>query len=611
MRSRRLASLVLALPLLLLHGTAPAPAQEGKPSAAPAAVPAPDAPAPDADATFASDTHDYLSRLQAWGFSGVALVARGETALLAQGYGLADRERGIAWTPGTVSDIGSITKQFTGAAILALAEEGRLKVTDTLAGHFQGVPEDKRAITLHQLLTHSSGIVDLDGYGDWDPLLRDEFVRRILAQPLASPPGSRFEYSNAGYSLLGAIVEQLTGGSWERFVRERFFLPAGMYETGYVLAKWGDGRLAQGYRGDEKWGTTLERPLAEDGPFWVLRANGGIHTTAYDMLRWARALLEGRVLTAESRRQLWESHVPEGPGGDSSYGYGWSVQDIPGAGRVVTHNGGNGFHFANLALVPGANVVLFLQTNVAAGNPYVNQLMEQVGFRLAGGRPYPEVPRVGAADPAILAALAGEWRLENGGRLSATVQGETLVVEPLDRDSFGPLLSLPPPDAATVELLRERTRRLEAAAGPLAAGDPAPLHGLYDDAVPVERLREVWGDRLAGFAEAIGKIEGAEVLGTARRGERDYSRVRFRGERGTREVIFVWEADPAGRLLGITFEGFVPRLVLRAEQGGGWVAFDPRSGGALRMRVEGEGEATRLRIGEAAAVATRAPAGSG
>lgn len=601
---RRFWSLVPLVALGLLHGPGRAIAQD-----APSASPPPAAPAPGDPVAFAADTHDYLSRLQAWGFSGVVLVARGETPLLARGYGLADRERGIPWTPGTVSDIGSITKQFTGAAILALVEDGKLRVTETLADHFANVPDDKRAITLHQLLTHSSGIVDLEGEGDWDPLLRDEFVSRILAQPLAFAPGGGWQYSNAGYSLLGAIVEQETGGSYERFVRERFFLPLGMYDTGYVLASWGEGRLAQGYRGEERWGTTLERPLAEDGPFWVLRANGGIHTTAYDMLRWSRALLEGRVLGDESRRQLWEPHVPEGPGAETHYGYGWSVQDLPGAGRVITHNGGNGIHFADLALVPGPNVVVFLQTNVAAGNAYVNRLLEQIGFRLVGGQPYPQVPVVVAADPARLAAIAGEWRLESGGRLRAAAEGETLSVEPLDRDAFGALLSLPPADAAARELGRRRTERLEAALAPLLAGDASGLHALYGGGVELARLSEVWRDRLGGFAEDVGALAGAEVLGTARRGDRDYSLVRFRGERGVRELAFVWEAPAEGRLLGVTFGGFVPRLTFRAEPGGGWVAFDPQSGGALRMRAEGEGAPARLSFGDPPVAATRVTGG--
>ena len=301
--------------------------------------------------------------------------------------------------------------------------------------------------------------------------------------------------------------------------------------------------------------------------------------------------------------------MPEGRGADSAYGYGWSVQDVPGAGRVITHNGGNGIHFADLALVPGPDLVVFLQTNVAAGNAYVNRLLEQIGFRLAGGQPYPEVPVVVAADPARLAALAGEWRLESGGRLRAAAEGETLTVEPLDRDSFGALLSLPPADAAMRELGRQRTDRLEAALPPLLAGDASGLHRLYGDAVELERLSEVWRDRLAGFAENVGALAGADVVGTARRADRDYTLVRFRGERGTREIVFVWEAPAEGRLLGVTFGGFVPRLTFRAEPDGGWVAFDPQSGGALRMRAEGEGAAARLLLGDPAMVASRVPGG--
>jgi CubicO group peptidase (beta-lactamase class C family) len=253
--------------------------------------------------------------------------------------------------------VGSITKQFTGAAILALAEDGELRVEDPITAHFEGVPEDKRGITLHQLLTHSSGIVDLEGEGDWDPVGREEFVERILAQPLVFEPGTAYEYPNAGYSLLGAIVEQLTGGSYESFLRQRFFVPLGMFETGYVQAGWGEGRLAVGYRGEEPWGTVLGRPMADDGPYWVLRANGGIHTTAYDMLRWARALLEGRVLSAESLERLWAPHMREGEDADSFYGYGWAVLEMEDGTKVVTHNGGNGIFFADLALVPAGSPI--------------------------------------------------------------------------------------------------------------------------------------------------------------------------------------------------------------------------------------------------------------
>jgi CubicO group peptidase (beta-lactamase class C family) len=207
----------------------------------------------------------YLNRLENLGFAGAVLVAEGDRTLLASGFGLADREAGRPWTPQTVSTIGSITKQFTGAAILALSDDGRLRVSDAITKYFPDVPPDKQSITLHQLLTHSSGIVDLEGIGDFDPIGRDEFVRRAMQQALAFPPGEGYEYSNAGYSLLGAIIEEITGASYETFVRERFFLPAGMKDTGYILPKFDMQRLAQGYRAGEKWGTVLEHPMADDG----------------------------------------------------------------------------------------------------------------------------------------------------------------------------------------------------------------------------------------------------------------------------------------------------------------------------------------------------------
>ena len=468
------------------------------------------------------------------------------------------------------------------------------------------MPEDKRAITLHQLLTHSSGIVDLEGEDDWDPIGREEFVRRIFAQALTFAPGTGYEYSNAGYSLLGAVIERLTGGSYERFVRERLLLPSGLYETGYVLAGFGAERMAQGYRGAEKWGTTLERPLAEDGPFWVLRANGGLHTTAYDMLRWAEALRAGRVLAAASRDLLWTPHVREGEDADTSYGYGWVVEEVEGM-RVVTHNGGNGIHFADLALVPDQGIVVFLQTNVVAGNPYVQRLLGQIGFRMAAGRPYPEVPRVVPADPARLAELAGDWALAGRGRLRATAEADALLLEPLDPEAFASLLSTAPLEPAARALGGERNRRLAAAVRALLASDYGPLHRLYGDAITIERLTATWAERLAGFSERHGAPRAAEVLGTARREERDFTVVRFRFERGSEDVAFVWDVEPEGRLRGISIGGLEPRLRFRGEAAGGYAAWDPRSGESVPLRVEGSGPAARLHIGrgERAAVAVR------
>ena len=158
------------------------------------------------DAAFFADTAEYFGRLEKLGFAGGLVVMRGNQTLLHAGYGMADREADRLWSVDTISTVGSITKQFTGAAILLLQDDGLLSVDDPITEYFPDVPADKRSITLHQLLTHSSGIVDLAGLDDWDPIDRETFVRRALEQPLEFDPGSSYTYSNAGYSLLAAII---------------------------------------------------------------------------------------------------------------------------------------------------------------------------------------------------------------------------------------------------------------------------------------------------------------------------------------------------------------------------------------------------------------------
>ncbi|HLE84920.1 MAG TPA: serine hydrolase [Thermoanaerobaculia bacterium] len=299
-----------------------------------------------------------------------------------------------------------------------------------------------------------------------------------------------------------------------------------------------------------------------------------LHQLLTDMPRWARALLEGRVLSAASMARLWTPHVREGEGADSSYGYGWVVIELEDGTEVVTHNGGNGIFFADLALVPASGIAVYLQTNVAFGNPYVDDLLGRIGYRLAAGRPYPEVPEVVPADPERLAELAGEWTLAAGGRLRATADDDALVIEPLDPAAFARLLSEAPPDAATLALGAERSRRLDEAARALLAGDYQPLHRLYGGEVTLERLTAAWSERLAGFAERHGAPLGFEVLGTARREGNDFTVVRFRHENGAEELAFVWQGEPDGRLLGISGGGLPPRLRFRAEASGALAAWD-------------------------------------
>jgi CubicO group peptidase (beta-lactamase class C family) len=512
----------------------------------------------DAGKAAADDTRTYLRRLEELGFAGVVLVAKGDEPLFAEGFGLADREHGVRWTPGTISDIGSITKQFTAAAILKFEEAGKLSVDDPITRYFQGVPPDKTGITLHQLLTHSSGLQDPD-IDDFDPVPLAEYLKQVFEKPLLFAPGKGYTYSNANFSLLGAILEKLSGKPYEMVLRETLFLPNGMYETGYTLPLWGESRFAPGYEADGKrWGTFLERPTAADGPHWALRANGGIHTTVYDMLRWARALLTSRVLTPASMKKLWAPHVSEG--GGTFYGYGWSIAKAPDGTKIVTHNGGNGIYFADLAIVPDTGLVVFLMTNVIAENRSANSLLEQLGMRFLGGRPYPAIPEVVDMGASALASFAGTYTLPAGaGAYRVSADGKSLFIEAEGPKAFALLNSVQEAEPGRFDKLSKLMGGIIAAN---MKGDFNPLSKAYGGDVAPDRLKARWADLMAESEKVRGKFQRFEVLGTARTADRDETVIRFFCEKGSVDLTYVWDLKEEGRLRGRSARGLTVKMRL-------------------------------------------------
>lgn len=314
----------------------------------------------------ASATPELAGKLDRYladsGFCGLALVAKDGKVLLQRGYGEADREQHAPFTLDKLVSIGSITKQFTAAAILKLEMEGKLKVEDPITRFFADVPEDKRAITLHQLLTHTAGL-ESDFAGDYDAVDRDEYVKRILNSKLRSAPGKEHFYANAGYSLLGAIVELASKQPYEAYLQKHLFEPAGMRETGYTLPKFEKSRAPVGYRDGKRWGTMLEKPWAADGPYWALRANGGIESTLGDLFKWSRALDGSIVLSDVEKQKLFAKHVSEGPGAESFYGYGWSISTTPWGKTLIEHDGGNGVFSADFRRYVDDGIVVITFSN--------------------------------------------------------------------------------------------------------------------------------------------------------------------------------------------------------------------------------------------------------
>jgi CubicO group peptidase (beta-lactamase class C family) len=556
-----------------------------------------------ADAAAAiADTRTYLTRLEKLGFAGVVLVAKGDEPLFAAGFGLADREHGVRWTPGTISDIGSITKQFTAAAILKFEEDGKLSVDDPISKYFDGVPADKSAITLHQLLTHSSGLGDPD-IDDFDPVPLDEYLKQVFARPLLFAPGKGYTYSNANFSLLGAILEKLSGQNYETVLRERLFLPNGMYETGYTMPAWGESRFAQGYEADGgRWGTFLERPTAADGPHWALRANGGIHMTVYDMLRWARALLTGRVLTPASMKKLWTPFVSEG--GGTFYAYGWSIAKAPDGTKIVTHNGGNGIYFADLAIVPDTGLVVFLMTNVIAQNRSANSLLEQLGTRFLGGQPYPAIPEVKDMSAAALASFAGTYSLPAGaGAYRLSLDGQALFIEAEGRKAFALLNSVREAEPGRLDKL---SKIMEGVIAANMKGDFVPLSKAYGGEVAPDRLKARWADMMAESEKVRGRFQRFEVLGTARTQDRDETVVRFFCENGSVDLTYVWDLKEEGRLRGRSVRGLTVRMHLYPSGDGDFFTWDGgiRPPKAVHIEAGPEGK-LGLKLADSAALAAR------
>ncbi len=315
-----------------------------------------------------------LAELERSGFSGAVLLEeRGETVLL-RTCGQADRAAGIPVTSSTVFDIGSVTKTFTAAAILRLAAVRELSLEQQLVDLLPAAPADKAQITVHQLLTHSAGLADFLGAGgeplgeytpelDYEPVSQGELLDRVWRSRLLSRPGGHWAYSNAGYSLLAAIIERLSGQSYEGFLRDHLLQPLGMLHTGYHLPDWSGVCLAQGYVGERLWGRTTDKPRAADGLYWQVRGNGGLLSNLDDLRRW-QGVFHGRLFPGSLVQRMLAPHVPVSPQNRIWQGYGWAIQQNAGE-PTVYHNGSNEIFSATYRWYPESRRLLVVLSNRA------------------------------------------------------------------------------------------------------------------------------------------------------------------------------------------------------------------------------------------------------
>jgi CubicO group peptidase (beta-lactamase class C family) len=517
----------------------------------------------------------HMTRLEAYGFSGSLLVAKGGEVVLQKGYGFADADRKMPFTADTAFDIGSITKQFTAAAILKLEMQGKLSVQDPLGKWFDGVPEDKKAITIHHLLTHSSGLEDVFG-DDYEEMPRDELVKKALASKLLWAPGTRYRYSNAGYSLLGAIVEKASGKPYETFLHEALWQPAGMTRTGYRLQE--KGPLARGVQAGKDWGTPLDHAWAPDGPWWNLRANGGVLSTVGDLYKWHQALEGEAILSKEAKAKIFTPYVPEDEEGTSYYGYGWAIFKTPRGTRLIAHDGGNGIFNADFRRYVDEGVVVIIGSNRSdfPSIPAVGPIT-----RLIFNADYTSPPAVVRADPAAVGKLAGSYVLPSGGRLVLAASESPsgwpgIRVTAEGKDAFL-LLAGGGGDPANAQ----REARLLSALEKGRKGEFAPLAETFG--VPQAQLEPRARQNLARMDQENGPFKGFEVLGTVGGGGRASTWIVSHHEKGSVLTEYLWDGPTVAF---VRMNAAPPGGLFLPEGPASFASYDPRTGAVSRIFFE-------------------------
>ena len=323
-------------------------------------------------------------------FNGSALVAENGKVIYKGGFGLANMEWNIPNTPDTKFRLGSITKQFTATLTMQLVEQGKIKLDAKISDYLPDYRKDiGEKVTIHQLLTHTSGIPSYTGQPGFvenvsrNPYKVDDFVKKYASGDLEFEPGSKYSYNNSGYFLLGAIIEHVTGKPYEQVLKENIFDPLGMKNTGYDHHDTIIPKRATGYSKTPD-GYTNAGYLDMSIPY----AAGSIYSTVEDLYLWDQALYTDKLVSAQSKALMYKPFLQD-------YAYGWVVQnasfkqdgkDVP----VIRHGGGiNGFTTTIVRFPQEKNLIVLLDNT---GTGYLDRLSDSIA-KILYNQPY-EQPKI-------------------------------------------------------------------------------------------------------------------------------------------------------------------------------------------------------------------------
>ena len=354
------------------------------------------------------DAKIYLENTYAPDRPGASVIVMKDGEILHQdGYGLANVEWGIPITPDTVFRVGSVTKQFTGAAIMLLEQRGLLSTDDPIDKYLPDYPTHGHVITIEMLLNHTSGIksyTGIDGYMDQairTDLTTDELIEVFQNQPMDFAPGDDWRYNNSGYVLLGAIIEKISGQSYEAFIADQIAAPLELRSTYYGGPKLVPNR-ASGYATGDEGEIRNAAYLSMTQP----HAAGALLSTTGDLAAWHKALTGGEFIHDASYDKM-TSVARLNNGETYPYGYGLGIGQMRGR-QMIAHGGGiHGFRCYSLWL-PGEDLYVAVLTNGATGAPGPSTIAKKIAA-MAIDDPYPDRSAVGLSD-ADLRGLSGSYQ---------------------------------------------------------------------------------------------------------------------------------------------------------------------------------------------------------
>lgn len=296
------------------------------------------------------------------GFSGAVAVVKDGKLIFVDASG--EARQGARFTPGTKVDIASIAKPVTTMAVFKLAQQGRLSLDDTIGRWLADAPEDKKAITLRQLLSHTAGIADgIEGVTDYTRITTEETADRLLKEPLDFTPGSKYSYSNGGFVVVTAIVQKASGERLEDFLQREIFAPAGV-SASYDPTKFPARQVADGrsyYEGE--WIKVRDTAAASKGPFGYLWGDGGLFISAPDLARLIDAYFSGKVVDQRWVDEAWRPVVRIG--GLYQEGLGWVISDLQRGTKSARYTGGSSHSVTAASYYPEARLTVVALANKA------------------------------------------------------------------------------------------------------------------------------------------------------------------------------------------------------------------------------------------------------